>query len=136
MEDAFNDTRQVLKKLSNHSPQAQEYYEILTNFSDAISRNRQRLALKKRQASKQYVKQLFTFGDNPGIDQQHVPTISGSSLPLDIGASDAYVSGGLGRNLLPVQLDGGLDYGFGDGMQIPEGFAFDLEPFGMFFETM
>lgn len=137
MEDAFDGACEVLKKLSNLSPQAEEYYGILTSFYDAISKNRNRLAQKRRQATKRYVNEILTLDliDN-GNGRHETPLVRAPEISnVDVNAEDMAGSMPLSTS---TQTNGNLEYGFGvwDNFEVPEDFSFDLEPLGMFFETI
>ncbi|KIV95395.1 hypothetical protein PV10_03059 [Exophiala mesophila] len=149
MDEAFNGAREVLKKLSPHSPQAEHYYEILTGFADAIQRHRQHLAREKRRSQNKYVNQILTFdvSQNP-VDMQSAdtvqtsrgdsPTANGnlaSILPENLRdldeTADFQQSFVFDPNQLPV--DGGGDFDFGIfgwdnfAMQVSENFNFDTD---------
>ncbi|KAK5178165.1 hypothetical protein LTR44_009471 [Exophiala sp. CCFEE 6388] len=64
MDQSFNGAREVLKKLADHSPQAEEYSGILTAFADAIQRHRQHLSREKR--PNKYVSRILSLDFNPG----------------------------------------------------------------------
>lgn len=68
MDESFNGAREVLKKLAEHSPQAEHYYEILTGFADAIQRHRQHLSREKRRASGKYVNRILSLDVNVNIN--------------------------------------------------------------------
>jgi hypothetical protein len=75
--DAFHRTRETLQKLSRLSPQAQQYYEILTRFSSAIELYRQQLLLHERPTDNPYVEQIMTLeetGNFRGAYESHLPT--------------------------------------------------------------
>lgn len=152
MDESFNGAREVLKKLSDHSPQAEHYYEILTGFADAIQRHRQHLAREKRKSQNKYVNQILRLDMNnqPGLGNHHPgsqSTFSPQSLSRDLAdaaastlaAEDVSVLGGdsdypqpfqlFDASQLPVDGGGGFDFGmFGwdnFAMQISENFTFD-----------
>ena len=64
VEDAFVNAREVLAMLSISSPQAQEYYDILGLFAEAIRRYREQAAVNRTQKSKRYVDQVLSFDTN------------------------------------------------------------------------
>lgn len=151
MDDAFHGAREVLKKLAEHSPQAEQYYEILTAFADAIQRHRQHLSREKRRAKNKYVNQILKMDvSNPNA------SVGGSSqspfsprTPLrDSGDGGSITPAPVGRpapagdfdfqaalqmmpdaNQLAVEGSAGFDFGlFGwdnFAMQISENFSFD-----------
>lgn len=148
MDESFNGAREVLKKLSDHSAQAEHYYEILTGFADAIQRHRQHLAREKRKSHNKYVNQILKLDMNQANSGNNTqPTFSPSSLSRDLAdaaastlaAEDVGAMGGehdypqtfqlFDASQLPVDGGGGFDFGmFGwdnFAMQISENFTFD-----------
>lgn len=141
MDESFNGAREVLKKLSDHSPQAEHYYEILTGFADAIQRHRQHLAREKRKSQNKYVNQILrldmnnnqtTVGNHHAShhnNNHHQSTFSPQSLSRDLAdaaastlaAEDVSVLGGdsdypqpfqlFDASQLPVDGGGGFDFG-------------------------
>ncbi|KIW17522.1 hypothetical protein PV08_04716 [Exophiala spinifera] len=67
MDESFNGAREVLKKLAEHSPQAEHYYDILIGFADAIQRHRQHLSREKRRASGKYVNRILSLDVNVNL---------------------------------------------------------------------
>lgn len=68
--DAFTRTRETLQKLSRLSPQAQQYYEILTRFSGAIELYKQQLLARQKPSTNPYVEQIMTFEEGAGSTDQ------------------------------------------------------------------
>lgn len=60
-EQSLNGVREVLKKLSESSPQARQYYDILTAFSEAVSRHHQKISADRRRLSNKYVSQMMSM---------------------------------------------------------------------------
>jgi hypothetical protein len=145
MDESFNGAREVLKKLSDHSPQAEHYYEILTGFADAIQRHRQHLAREKRRSQNKYVNQILKLDMNQSSSNPQ-STFSPQTLSRDLAdaASSTLAAEDVGPlgdsdypqpfqlydpSQLPVDGGGGFDFGmFGwdnFAMQISENFNFD-----------
>ncbi|CZR61900.1 related to nitrate assimilation regulatory protein nirA [Phialocephala subalpina] len=76
--DAFTRTRETLQKLSRLSPQAQQYYEILTRFSSAIELYKKQLLARQKSTRNPFVEQIMTFEEGASSSwqdgiQSHVP---------------------------------------------------------------
>lgn len=137
MDQSFNGAREVLKKLAEHSPQAEHYAEILTAFADAIQRHRQHLSRETR--PNQYVRRILSLDFSPG-DSVSQPS---SSIPMtSMTHVDQHTdfqnerTGDFTPALLPtssalphIDDGGGFDLGlFGwdsFAMQLTENFAYD-----------
>lgn len=149
MDDSFNGAREVLKKLSNHSPQAEHYYEILTGFADAIQRHRQVLSREKRRSHNKYVNQILkidvnqTSSETPSQFSPHGFSRDLADLPADTVIEDSGAVGDVDyeqpfqlfdATQLPVDGGGGFDFGiFGwdnFAMQISENFNFVNDALG------
>lgn len=87
MDESFNGAREVLKKLAEHSPQAEHYYEILTGFADAIQRHRQHLSREKRRASNKYVNRILSLDVNVGTHNNNNTATSVSGAASQVGFS-------------------------------------------------
>ena len=144
MDASFNGAREVLKMLSDHSAQAEHYYEILTGFSEAIQRHRQHLSREKRRSHNKYVNQILKLDIGQSASDSQ-PNFSPRTLSRDMAdaasntpIADYGLEGGLeyqqpfqlvDATQLPVDGGGGFDFGmFGwDNftMQISENFNFD-----------
>lgn len=68
MESAFSSSRDVLKRFSVSSQQAEHYYEVLESFSQAITKRREHIARERRRTISQYVDQILVmdFQGNQG----------------------------------------------------------------------
>ncbi|KIX00330.1 uncharacterized protein Z518_10469 [Rhinocladiella mackenziei CBS 650.93] len=153
MDESFNGAREVLKKLSEHSPQAEHYYEILTGFADAIQRHRQHLSREKRRSNNRYVNQILTLDVSRSVAGSQA-RLSPGTLPRGPadGASTSETDPTAGARFgefdyhggashpqfqmpdvtqLPIESGGGFDFGlFGwdnFAMQISENFSLDNE---------
>jgi hypothetical protein len=71
VEDGFRSAVDVLQKLARHSPQAEHYFEILGNFSEAIRKHQQQRASERRRDSSHYVNQILVIDvpDDPAGTQ-------------------------------------------------------------------
>ncbi|KAK5461229.1 hypothetical protein LTS15_003292 [Exophiala xenobiotica] len=102
MDESFNGAREVLKKLAEHSPQAEHYYEILTAFADAIQRHRQHLSRDQRRASNKYVNRILSLDlVNPAS------TGSTSSGLQSAGSGSGFSPRSTARDHLPMVVDDG-----------------------------
>jgi hypothetical protein len=66
MENAFTGVREVLKKLSYQSPQAEHYHNVLSNFSEAITQRREQIAEERRRVTSQYLDQILVIDFQDG----------------------------------------------------------------------
>ncbi|KAK7550099.1 putative C6 transcription factor [Phyllosticta citricarpa] len=116
IEDAFNEARKVLQFLARLSPQAEHYYEILSNFSEAIGKHRQQLAHQKRRVKKKYVSQIFTMETHDGPSSWSQPHHV-DSVPADHPTGTASEAASVDPNLwdeetwASIQLPLDFDYG-------------------------
>ena len=137
MDQSFNGAREVLKKLADHSPQAEEYSGILIAFADAIQRHRQHLSREKR--PNKYVSRILSLEFNPGETGSQPafspPTTSSIQANQHMDIPDQTVAD-LSSSHLPatsalphLEEDGTFDVGlFGwdsFAMQITENFSYD-----------
>ncbi|KAI1614550.1 hypothetical protein EDD36DRAFT_231214 [Exophiala viscosa] len=137
MDESFNSAREVLKKLADHSPQAEEYSGILIAFADAIQRHRQHLSREKR--PNKYVSRILSLDFNSGESGSQTdfspPTASSNLADQHTDMPDARV-GDLSSSHLPtasalplLEEDGTFDVGlFGwdsFAMQITENFSYE-----------
>ncbi|KAG9848317.1 hypothetical protein KCU98_g921, partial [Aureobasidium melanogenum] len=135
IEEAFSEVRNVLKKLSDLSPQAEEYFEILSSFSEAINAHRDELSRKRRAANQQYVSQILTFesdqATNHSSDTRMMEFSTGFNYDLSdmIDPLDPQIPDDLDMIL---NFDAGNDAQFG----IPTDFSANVEPLGMFFGSI
>ncbi len=143
MDESFNGAREVLKKLAEHSPQAEHYYEILTAFADAIQRHRQHLSREKRRASNKYVSRILSLDVNPTASGPHSGFSPGSTSRDPVDGNSETVDTRFGEidpeTQMPFQIPGtpqlpsdgggGFDFSlFGwdnFAVQISENFSFD-----------
>ncbi|KUJ17598.1 uncharacterized protein LY89DRAFT_707093 [Mollisia scopiformis] len=96
IQQALNHARETLQKLSRLSPQAQQYYDILTSFWSAIELYREQLLIHQKPSTNPYVEQIMTFDEIgsgwQGGDQSQVPALGQLRTPEashggdDIGA--------------------------------------------------
>ena len=130
MDAAFNGAREVLKKLSENSPQAEHYYEILTGFADAIQRHRQHLSREKRRSNNKYVSQLLTLDVNPSGTGSPQATFSPRTPSRDLAdGMSAETPAPDGERL--SEFDYQAAYPLPDTTQFPmEGGGFDFGLFG------
>jgi hypothetical protein len=73
LEKAFTGVRDVLKKLSHQSPQAEHYHDVLISFSEAINKRRQQIARERRRVTSQYLDQILVI-DVPNTLEHHYQT--------------------------------------------------------------
>ena len=82
-DEAFHAARSVLLYLSGLSPQAKQYYEILTSLSEVINHQRKRRVEERRRITSQFVEQILNFDAHlPEIDQSYLNHRSGSDGPI------------------------------------------------------
>jgi hypothetical protein len=60
--ETFSHVRETLHKLARLSPQAEQYYDILTSFSSAIELYRQQVLAQQKPPTNPYVEKIMTFG--------------------------------------------------------------------------
>lgn len=60
--DDLSHVRETLQKLARLSPQAEQYYDILTSFSSAIELYRQQVLAQQKPPVNPYVEKIMTFG--------------------------------------------------------------------------
>lgn len=76
IEDSFGGAREVLDSIAATSSQARLYHEILTSFSEAVSKYRQRVSGEVRRTVQHYMDQILIV-DVPGnMGGQHYPSPS------------------------------------------------------------
>lgn len=85
--DAFNGSRRVLAWLGRLSPQAAQYYEILSSFSDAIETYQAKLAREQQRSKVPLVERILSLDRSGGPQDPQVltPTTMGAvdpSLPI------------------------------------------------------
>ncbi|KAH9209786.1 hypothetical protein DL95DRAFT_343897 [Leptodontidium sp. 2 PMI_412] len=76
VENAFTGVRDVLKKLSHQSPQAEHYHDVLSSFSEAIIKRRKQIAQERRRATSQYVDRILVLDVQNDQQQQQTSPIS------------------------------------------------------------
>ncbi|KAK0118323.1 hypothetical protein ONS95_012618 [Cadophora gregata] len=76
VENAFTGVRDVLKKLSLQSPQAEHYHDVLSSFSEAIIKRRKQIAQERRRATSQYVDRILVLDVQSDQQQQQTSPIS------------------------------------------------------------
>ncbi|RFU76340.1 hypothetical protein TARUN_5907 [Trichoderma arundinaceum] len=89
--DAFHKARTVLERLGTANPQARHYRDILTDFSHAIDKYRERITCKEGREIYAYVDRILTI-DNKNATERPVPGDSSDSQPgyPDIATSDYF----------------------------------------------
>lgn len=135
IEEAFSEVRNVLKKLSGLSPQAEEYFEILSSFSDAINAHQDELSRKRRAANQQYLSQILTFESDQGTNHSSDTQMMEFSTSFNYDLSDMIDP--LGPQLpddlnMILNFDAGNDAQFG----FSADFSANVEPLGMFFGSI
>ncbi|KAH0345818.1 hypothetical protein KCU83_g7689, partial [Aureobasidium melanogenum] len=135
IEEAFTEVRNVLKKLSDLSPQAEEYFEILSSFSDAINAHRDELSRKRRAANQQYVSQILTLESDQGINHSSDTQLMEFSTGFNYDLSD--IIDPLGPQI-PDDLDMIFNFEAGNDAQfgIHTDFSANVEPLRMFFGSI
>ncbi|KAK6008118.1 hypothetical protein QM012_000021 [Aureobasidium pullulans] len=135
IEEAFSEVRTVLKKLSDLSPQAEEYFEILSSFSDAINAHRDELSRRRRAANQQYVSQLLTIGSDQVAHQSSDTQMTDFSTGFNYDLPDM-------MSTMSSQMSNGLDMMFNfdatdvASFGLPTDFSPNVEPLGMFFGSI
>ncbi|KAJ9136596.1 putative C6 transcription factor [Pleurostoma richardsiae] len=99
VQDSFDSAHDILRSLAAASPQARLYYDILSNFSDAIARYRRRLSYETRRSVHQYMDQILVVDvDNGGSSSSNNNNRSagaaGCHYPSPGGSRDAEAAGG------------------------------------------
>ena len=131
-EEAFHQVCAVLKKLSELSPQAGHYYEILTAFSDAINLHQRKLSDERKARASQYMDQIFTTQPSRQLSD---PAVSSSdsnavNIPLN-GIEDMNPVDGIVSNDLTDFDTAAGPYG----TMISEGFPWPADDFAFDFGT-
>ncbi|KAH8201758.1 hypothetical protein TruAng_004110 [Truncatella angustata] len=85
--DAFDGSRRVLSWLGKLSPQAAQYHEILTSFSDAINTYQDKLAREQKRSKAPLVERILTLEPSSNPQDSH------RSISSIIGGIDATLSG-------------------------------------------
>lgn len=81
MKNAVAGVWEVLKKLSYQSPQAENYHNVLSNFSEAITLRREQIAEEYRQVISQYLDRIRVIDFQDGQDRQYpTPTSGGAEV--------------------------------------------------------
>ena len=99
-QSAFNHAQTVLHYLSELSPQAKHYHEILTDFSAAISKYHRQKLNKKKRTTNQYLDHIFDLGTGSHsqstaadmAQQQYLSPISGDVAILGPSAGDTFMA--------------------------------------------
>lgn len=93
--NAFYSARRLLSSLGQLSPQATQYYRILTSFSEAIDTYRRQLQCERRDARAPYVERILTLG--PSVHGHRArqdiqrPAVSGAAVIDDsVAGEDNY----------------------------------------------
>lgn len=84
--EAFNGSRRVLAWLARLSPQAAQYHEILSSFSDAIETYQAKLAREQQRSKVPLVERILSLDPSGGLQD---PQDTTSSI---IGGFDATIS--------------------------------------------
>jgi hypothetical protein len=88
MESAFTGVRDVLKKLSYQSPQAEHYHDVLSSFAEAITKRREQIVQERRRATRQYLDQILVMQFQDTQDQQCITPASGDADLTGLDAVD------------------------------------------------
>lgn len=131
-EEAFHYARAVLLKLSELSPQAGHYYQILTAFSDAIALHQQKLSQERKRKTDQYMDQIFTSGSDEQMNGNILDSRLDNTLTVPLHESEA--------TTLEADLDsnGLTDYNMSTeayGTVTSEGFPWPADDFGFDWQT-
>lgn len=93
--EAFYSARRLLSSLGQLSPQATQYYRILTSFSEAIDTYRRQLQCERRNARAPYVERILSLG--PSVHGRRArqdiqrPAVSGAAVIDDsVAGEDNY----------------------------------------------
>ena len=150
--------RAVLQQIGRFSPQAKLYYEILSEFSDAISHYRMRMSRQTRRAVDQYIDQILVIDSvgNSTSQKREAPSGDGSQpllYPSPSGSKDDNDAHHAHQDSMAVdsmlENTGNMDLGHGHSdeidlmgefqgwddmaLQLSENFSFTYEPFEGFF---
>ncbi|KAL1307027.1 hypothetical protein AAFC00_005652 [Neodothiora populina] len=140
-EVVFTKAREILSKLSDLSPQAAHYHEILTAFAEAIDKYRFEVSRKTWGSGKNLVNEIFALSfANQDSDVQYATPVSRALDLLEAEVISDQESRPNESNAMSFQMDGGHDYGSYEwndfSIQIPEDFSMDVEPLGLFFDSI
>jgi hypothetical protein len=98
--DAFHGSRRVLAWLGRLSPQAAQYHEILTSFSEAIDKYWAKLSREKNRLKVPYVERILSLdpSENDLNNQEQSSMADADTLIAASGATDS--------DLTPSSLSG------------------------------
>lgn len=88
----FRSLLHVLKRLAQLSAQAEQYYRILTSFSESIDEYRRQLSRDRRQSRSLFVERIFPLGSAEGASCEQEDNAEFGLLTPDFtvaGVSDA-----------------------------------------------
>lgn len=129
IQDAFEGCREVLAAMGETSSQAKAYHEILTSFSEAVRKFRQRVTMEERRTVQHYMEQVLVIDVAHTENQPYPSPFSGLALPFSLSGNMAH-----GTESADVQLDMMLD-GFQidwaelDLQVVDDQLTLDLRPF-------
>ncbi|KAF7522225.1 hypothetical protein PCG10_007526 [Penicillium crustosum] len=142
---AFADAQDILGDIALASPQAQLYYNMLTDFAEAITKYRQRVSDETHYTVQHYMDRILTFeppthrndlGQPDDYDGRNVDENWGFSLSNPAQPSPLVFPMGLptanADEIMRDQHDGWLD----GSIPFPEFFVPELEPFDQLFYTV
>ncbi|GES60117.1 hypothetical protein ATEIFO6365_0002044900 [Aspergillus terreus] len=151
IETIFDNTLDLLNDIGRTSPQARLYHQILTSFSEAVTRFRHRVAGEVRRTVQHYMDQILVIdppvdvttaaaGARHGVyDGWEDEWAAGAIMGLDAGcnALDPVSDGTKGAQTL-LQLAGFRDQSEWDEIDVSlaEGLFPDTEPFDQLFYTV
>ncbi|GAB7353463.1 hypothetical protein MBLNU459_g3923t1 [Dothideomycetes sp. NU459] len=137
IDTAFAGLLEVLNRLSHSSPQAQQYFDILTSFMDAIEMRRRHLASNARQTNKPYVDKVFTISVDHSSSRNYATPSSGMAEPDEAGpVNDGNVCEINDLAYLAQTTDQQAYDPYDWNLQMGQSFPFSVEPLGMFFDSM
>lgn len=131
-EEAFSQSRAVLEKLGQLSPQAGHYLDILSSLSNAINLYQQKISDDRRKMTSQYMDQIFTTGTSKTPD---VPDLSSS---VDSALNDPPTGLDSWNTLEGLDAGSLAEYNMTSGpygTMISEGFPWPADDFGIDWQT-
>lgn len=112
--------------LSQHSPQAEHYHDVLSSFFEAIIKRRNQIAQERRKATSQYAEQIFVIHVQNSQDGHHTIPTSGEADSIENWWNSGFP-------FAPGTLDDAPDITTANwdafALQISENFAVDGELF-------
>ncbi|OKL55458.1 hypothetical protein UA08_09281 [Talaromyces atroroseus] len=149
IEICFENARSVLASIATTSPQAELYHDILTSFSEAVTKYRRRVAGEVRRTVQHYMDQILILEQaslhinheiQPNNSNQQFPGNMADKLETNSSSPPDPISDCTKGAHTLIQMASSLDTEYDDwedlDMQFFDGFLPDPEPFDQLFHTV